>query len=61
MNKFAMAVTVAALSLGASEAFAQDYYAKGFRMIAHASDFGLMQSALSQRLQGLSKFADSGR
>jgi 2-keto-3-deoxy-L-rhamnonate aldolase RhmA len=43
-----------------SEAFAKDYYAKGFRMIAHASDFGLMQSALSQRLQALSRFAQSG-
>lgn len=44
-----------------SEAFACDYYAKGFRMIAHASDFGLMQSALSQRLQGLAKFAADHR
>jgi len=41
-----------------SEEFARDYYAKGFRMIAYGTDFTLLQAALSQRLQGLSRFAD---
>ncbi len=43
-----------------SEEFARDYYAKGFRMIAYGTDLNLLQAALTQRLQGLSRFADGG-
>jgi 2-keto-3-deoxy-L-rhamnonate aldolase RhmA len=36
-----------------NEAFAKEYVARGFRMIAFGTDVHLMQSALSQRLQAM--------
>jgi 2-dehydro-3-deoxyglucarate aldolase/4-hydroxy-2-oxoheptanedioate aldolase len=36
-----------------SDAFAREYHARGFRMIAHGSDITLLQSALSGRIRAL--------
>jgi 2-keto-3-deoxy-L-rhamnonate aldolase RhmA len=36
-----------------NEAFARDYYAKGFRLICFGSDVSLLQSALSQRISAM--------
>ncbi|MCW5626182.1 MAG: hypothetical protein KIT73_15820 [Burkholderiales bacterium] len=36
-----------------SEAFARDYYGKGFRMIAYGTDQGMLQAALGEKISGL--------